>query len=156
MSPPDSSPATPDARPTTAPPPGVAAPSPAPAGPPAGAARRAKPRIEAGENLFLLLGAVVVAAAIAYGLYWVLIASHHVSTDDAYVNADVADVTPLVSGPIVSAPATDTLPVKKGDVLVVIDPTDFKIALASAEAALGRRPSARSRATSPTATPRRP
>ena len=81
---------------------------------------------------------MIVLAAVGYGVYWLLVASHHVSTDDAYVNADVADVTPLVSGPIISAPATDTLPVKKGDVLVVIDPTDFRIALASAEAALGQ------------------
>ena len=86
----------------------------------------------------MILGAVIAVAAIGYGIYWVLVASHHASTDDAYVNADVADVTPLVSGPIIAAPATDTLPVKRGDVLVVIDPTDFKIALASAQAALGR------------------
>ncbi len=139
MSPPDSSPASPamDARTTTAPPPGATAPSPAPPSPPAGAARGAKPRSNR-QNLFLILGAVVLVAAIAYGLFWLLVASHHVSTDDAYVNADVADVTPLVSGPIVSAPATDTKSVKQGDVLVVIDPTDFKIALASAEAALGQ------------------
>jgi membrane fusion protein (multidrug efflux system) len=81
---------------------------------------------------------VVLACALAWGLYWLLVSSHHVETDDAYVNADVADVTPLVGGPIVSAPATDTLPVKRGDVLVTIDPTDFKIALAADEAALGQ------------------
>ncbi|HEY2708274.1 MAG TPA: HlyD family efflux transporter periplasmic adaptor subunit [Caulobacteraceae bacterium] len=86
----------------------------------------------------MILGAVVLLGAVGYGIYWVLVASHHVSTDDAYVNADVADVTPLVSGPIVTAPATDTLPVKRGDVLVTIDPTDFKIALADAEASLGQ------------------
>jgi len=96
-----------------------------------------KPRSNRGR-LFVILGVVIAVAAIAYGLYWLLVASHHVSTDDAYVNADVADVTPLVSGPIVKAPATDTLPVKQGDVLVVIDPTDFRIALASAQAALGQ------------------
>ncbi len=77
-------------------------------------------------------------AAIVWGANWVLVGSHHVSTDDAYVNADVADVTPLVSGPIVAAPATDTLPVKEGDVLVIIDPADFKLALAEDEAALGQ------------------
>ena len=139
MSPPDSSPASPavDERTTTAPPPGAAPPSPAPAAPTAGRAAGAKPRSNR-QNLFLILGAVVVVAAIAYGLYWLLVASHHVSTDDAYVNADVADVTPLVSGPIVQAPATDTKQVKKGDPLVVIDPTDFRIALASAQAALGQ------------------
>jgi membrane fusion protein (multidrug efflux system) len=86
----------------------------------------------------VILGLVIVVAAIGYGLYYVLVASHHVSTDDAYVNADVADVTPLVSGPIVAAPATDTKPVKQGDTLVVIDPTDFRIALDSAQAALGQ------------------
>jgi membrane fusion protein, multidrug efflux system len=90
------------------------------------------------RQLFLLLGAVVALGAIVWGANWVLVGSHHVSTDDAYVNADVADVTPLVSGPIVAAPATDTLPVKKGDVLVIIDPADFKLALAEDEAALGQ------------------
>jgi membrane fusion protein (multidrug efflux system) len=98
---------------------------------------RPRPSTSRGR-LFLILGAVIVVCAIGYGLYWLLVASHHVSTDDAYVNADVADVTPLVSGPIVAAPATDTKPVRQGDTLVEIDPTDFKIALASAEAALGQ------------------
>jgi len=85
-----------------------------------------------------MLGGVVALGAIVWGADWLLVGSHHVSTDDAYVNADVADVTPLVSGPIISAPATDTMPVKKGDVLVVLDPADFKLALAQDEAALGQ------------------
>jgi membrane fusion protein (multidrug efflux system) len=88
--------------------------------------------------LFIILGVVVLVGAIAYGLNWVFVGSHHVSTDDAYVNADVADVTPLVAGPVIQAPISNTLPVKKGDVLVVIDPTDFKLALAADEAALGQ------------------
>jgi membrane fusion protein, multidrug efflux system len=133
-----------DAR-TTNPPPGAPPPGDASAGPAEAAAPAAvappapppKPRSNRNQ-LFLILGVVIAIAAIGYGVYWLLVASHHVSTDDAYVNADVADVTPLVSGPIISAPATDTLPVKRGDVLVVIDPTDFKIALDSAEAALGQ------------------
>jgi membrane fusion protein (multidrug efflux system) len=87
--------------------------------------------------LFVLLGVVVVLAAAAWGLEWLLVGSHHASTDDAYVNADEAQVTPLVSGPIIAAPVTDTQPVKKGDVLVVIDPADFKLALAQDEAQLG-------------------
>ncbi|HZZ89118.1 MAG TPA: biotin/lipoyl-binding protein, partial [Caulobacteraceae bacterium] len=138
MSPPDASPGSPamDARTTAAPP--AAAPSPVGAGPTATALPpRARPPSNR-QRLFLILGAAVAAGAVTYGLYWLLVASHHVSTDDAYVNADVADVTPLVSGPIISAPATDTLPVKKGDVLVELDPTDFRIALASAQAALGQ------------------
>jgi membrane fusion protein (multidrug efflux system) len=107
---------------------GEAEPPPA-TGPARGGSRR---------RLFLLLGAVVAAGALVWGADWLLVGSHHVSTDDAYVNADVADVTPLVSGPIISAPATDTKPVKQGDVLVELDPADFKLALAEDEAALGQ------------------
>ncbi len=137
------SPGAPSPTPSSpaAPSPGAAGPGPAPAAapapPPVAAAPPPKPRTNRGR-LFMILGVVIAVAAIGYGIYWVLVASHHVSTDDAYVNADVADVTPLVSGPIIAAPATDTKPVRLGETLVVIDPTDFKIALASAEAALGQ------------------
>jgi membrane fusion protein (multidrug efflux system) len=95
-------------------------------------------RVNRRRNLFMILGAVVALAAVGVTLDWLLVGSHHETTDDAYVDADVADVTPQVSGPIVSDPADDTVPVKKGDVLVVIDPADFKLALAQAEAALGQ------------------
>ncbi len=127
-----------DAR-TTAPPPLRPLPRPPAAGeaeplPAASAARGGSRR----RQLFALLGAVVAIGAVIWGANWVLVGSHHVSTDDAYVNADVADVTPLVSGPIIAAPATDTKPVKAGDVLVVIDPADFRLALAQDEAALGQ------------------
>ncbi|MBV9511341.1 MAG: HlyD family secretion protein [Caulobacteraceae bacterium] len=90
------------------------------------------------RQLFTILGAVIVAGALLYGVYWVLVASHHVSTDDSYVNADVAQVTPLVAGAIVADDVTDTQPVKQGQVLVQIDPSDFKLTLANAEAALGQ------------------
>jgi membrane fusion protein (multidrug efflux system) len=90
------------------------------------------------RRLFTILGSGGAVVAIAYGLYYVLVASHHVTTDDAYVQANTAAITPLISGPIISAPAADTLPVKKGDVLVVIDPSDFKLALAQAQATLGQ------------------
>jgi membrane fusion protein (multidrug efflux system) len=105
--------------------------------PPSAAAPPPKPKSNR-RLLFIILGVVVLIGVIIWGLNWVFVGSHHVSTDDAYVNADVADVTPLVAGPVIQAPISDTLPVKKGDVLVVIDPTDFKLALAADEAALGQ------------------
>ena len=95
-------------------------------------------RVNRRRNLFMILGAVVALAAVGVTLDWLLVGSHHETTDDAYVDADVADVTPQVSGPIVSDPADDTVPVRKGDVLVVIDPADFKLALAQAQAAFGQ------------------
>ena len=88
------------------------------------------------RQLFTLLGGVILVAAAAYFIYWLLVASHHVSTDDAYIQADVAQVTPQVAGSIISAPVYETKAVKQGDVLVVIDPSDYKIALAQAKATL--------------------
>jgi membrane fusion protein (multidrug efflux system) len=124
-----------DARTDTASATGAQAPAAAPAPPPPPAAKRSGFNR---QRLFIILGVVVAVVGIIWFLDWLLVGSHHVSTDDAYVNADVADVTPLVSGPIISAPATDTMEVKQGQVLVVIDPADFKLALAADEAALGQ------------------
>src|SRR5262245_19480109 len=60
------------------------------------------------KRLFTMLGLGVVAAVILYGLYYVLVASHYVSIDDAYVGADVAQVTPLTSGPVKAVHVADT------------------------------------------------
>jgi len=85
--------------------------------------------------LSLLAGAVVVGAA-GYGLYWLLVASHYVSTDNAYVGADTAQVTPLVSGQVVRILANETQVVKAGQPVVILDDADARIAVAAAKAAL--------------------
>ena len=89
---------------------------------------------QARGRLFGMLGLAVVAAAVLYGLYWFLVASHYVSTDDAYVGADVASVTPLVAGAVRAVHVADTQTVKAGDVLVEIDPADAQLAVARADA----------------------
>jgi membrane fusion protein (multidrug efflux system) len=90
------------------------------------------------KQLFSILFAVVALAAVTYGVWWGLVGSRYVSTDDAYVDADVAQVTPLVSGPVQEVRVVDTQPVKQGDVLVVLDPSDAEIEVAQAEAQLGQ------------------
>ncbi|PRY04025.1 HlyD family secretion protein [Paraburkholderia sp. BL25I1N1] len=90
------------------------------------------------KKLFALLGGAILVAGLAYASYWHFIASHHVSTDNAYTAAEVASITPAVSGIVRSVPVVNTQQVHKGDVLVVIDDTDAKIALAQAEADVGR------------------
>lgn len=89
------------------------------------------------NRLLLALGGVVGTAAVLSAAYWYLYGSHFVSTDNAYAAVEVAQVTPSVGGTISEVRVTDTQSVKKGDVLVVIDPTDAKLALAQAEADLG-------------------
>lgn len=57
-------------------------------------------------------------------------------TRDGMVRAYVVTMTPEVSGRIIEMPVVDNQFVHKGDLLMVIDPTDYRIALATAEAAV--------------------
>jgi membrane fusion protein (multidrug efflux system) len=88
------------------------------------------------RQLLTGLAAVVILGALAYGIYVFAFAGRSVSTDNAYVGAEVAQVTPLVSGPVASVSARETEFVKAGQPLVVLDDSDAKIAVAQAEAAL--------------------
>ncbi len=82
------------------------------------------------------LAMAVAGAAVIWGLWYLLIGRNHVSTDNAYVNAEVAQVTPLLSATVLEVKVKDTQHVKKGDELVLLDPANAKIAVAEAEAQL--------------------
>lgn len=86
----------------------------------------------------LLIGLVVAVVAVAalYFLYHAFIGSRSVSTDNAYVAGDTAEVTPLTSGKVVEVLVTDTQPVRKGQLLFRLEDSDQRIALAQAEAGL--------------------
>lgn len=90
------------------------------------------------RQLFTALAGIVALSAIGYGTYWWLYASHFVSTDNAYAAVEIAQVTPSVGGTVAKVNVIDTQKVKKGDVLVVIDDTDARLALQLAEAEYGR------------------
>jgi len=85
-----------------------------------------------------LLGGAVVLAAVGSTAYWKLHASHFVSTDNAYAAAEVAQITPSIGGTVLEVKVSDTQAVKQGDVLLVIDPTDARLAVAQASAELDR------------------
>ncbi|MEH2473402.1 multidrug resistance efflux pump [Nitrobacteraceae bacterium AZCC 2161] len=57
-------------------------------------------------------------------------------TRDGMVRAYVVTMTPEISGRIIEMPVVDNQFVRKGDLLMVIDPTDYRIALDTAEAAV--------------------
>ncbi|QNA82746.1 HlyD family efflux transporter periplasmic adaptor subunit [Sphingomonas sp. So64.6b] len=88
------------------------------------------------RKLLTILAIVVVVAAAIWGLWYFLTQAGRVHTDNAYVGADSAQVTSLVSGAVIDVRVGGTQVVKKGDILVVIDPADAKIDVATAEAAL--------------------
>ena len=84
------------------------------------------------------IAAAVLLAGAGYGGWYVLVGSHHVSTDNAYVGADTASVTPMVAAQVLNVRVSDTQAVRRGDVLVQLDDSDARIALAQAEAELAR------------------
>src|SRR5215475_6928093 len=84
------------------------------------------------------VGSTVAAVALAYGLYWAQVLRYHQTTDDAYVNGNVVQITPQISGTVIGIGADDTQFVKAGQALVRLDPADAKVALDQAEAQLAR------------------
>jgi membrane fusion protein (multidrug efflux system) len=86
-----------------------------------------------------LFGAFAAGVALIGGGYTAmntLVWSKHAVTDNAYVGADVAQVTSQLAAPVSAVLVEDTRQVHKGDVLVRLDDTDAKIAVANAEANL--------------------
>jgi membrane fusion protein (multidrug efflux system) len=106
----------------------------APARAPEKAAAKAGGNNRLRTRLLIGLGGVVALSTLAYGAYAYTAAARYVTTDNAYVGADMAQINSQISGPIAEVRVSDTKAVHKGDVLVVIDPADAKLKLASAEA----------------------
>ena len=84
------------------------------------------------------IAAVVLLGAAGYGGWYALVGSHYVETDNAYVGAETAQITPMVAGQVIAIGPSETQAVKRGDVLVRLDDSDARIALASAEADLAK------------------
>ncbi len=84
--------------------------------------------------LFSALALGVAAAGAGYWAYWELVASRFVSTDNAYTAAEVASVTAEIDGRVAAIDVVDSQKVGQGDVLVVIDDTDARLAMRQAEA----------------------
>ena len=82
------------------------------------------------------LGLLVLVVALLWGAWYLLFGRNHISTDNAYVNAEMAQVTPLVGAQAIEVLVSDTQAVKKGDILVKLDPTNMEIAVAQAQADL--------------------
>lgn len=80
------------------------------------------------------LAILLIVIAIIYGIWYFLVGSRHATTDNAYTNAESAQVMALVSGPVAQVFVSDTQQVQKGDLLVRLNPDDQKISLAKAEA----------------------
>jgi membrane fusion protein, multidrug efflux system len=86
----------------------------------------------------LAVAGVTLIAGLAYAAYWALVLRHYQSTDNAYVQAPMVQVTPQVGGTVLAVLADDTDIVQAGQPLVRLDPSDAKLALERAESQLAQ------------------
>jgi membrane fusion protein (multidrug efflux system) len=83
---------------------------------------------------FRILGCCVVAAALAYIAYEYQTGPAIIFTDDAYVDASLAQVTPQIDGTVSEINVHDTQYVKRGDILVTLDDQDALLDVDAAKA----------------------
>lgn len=107
-----------------------------PAAPVAAPAAEAPAKKKRSVRSFLLpiIGLALLGAGSYYGYNYWTDGRFMISTDDAYVQADMSFVSPKISGYIDKVLVSENQKVKAGDPLFVIDNGDYKIAVAQAEA----------------------
>ncbi len=86
----------------------------------------------------LVLSTIVAVAGGGYLAYDLLVASRYESTENAYVQGNLVQITPQIGGTVTAILVDDTDHVKAGQPLVRLDPADAKVALQQAEAALAQ------------------
>ena len=88
------------------------------------------------KTMLLRLGLGIGLLAVAWGGWYLLFQRGIASTDNAYVGADSAVITPRIAAAVAEVRVMDTQRVNAGDILVRLDDADAKVELAAAEAAL--------------------
>ena len=105
---------------------------------PAAAAPTASTPNPARRKGLIAIAVLVLLGAVGYGVYWALALKHIESTDNAYVQGNVVQITPQVSGTVVAILADDADRVKAGQPLIRLDAADARVALDQAEAQLAQ------------------
>ncbi|PAQ08149.1 HlyD family secretion protein [Mesorhizobium temperatum] len=94
----------------------------------------AKKKRSARSFLLPIIALGLLGAGAWYGYDYWTDGRFMISTDDAYVQADMAFISPKISGYVDQVKVTENQQVKAGDPLLVVDNGDYKIAVAQAEA----------------------
>jgi membrane fusion protein, multidrug efflux system len=94
------------------------------------------------QSVFRRPGVIIAAAALAIvgigcGAFAMFHSFTHECTDDAFVDAHIILTAPKIAGRVAAVQIDDNQDVKKGNLLVEIDPADAQAALAQAQAKLG-------------------
>jgi membrane fusion protein (multidrug efflux system) len=90
-----------------------------------------RPRRRLIRTVLLVVVPVIVGLL---GLYWYAMTGRYVSTENAYVKADMVAISPDVDGRVIAVEVAENQFVRQGDVLFRLDPEPFQLALDMAEA----------------------
>ena len=84
----------------------------------------------------VIVPAITAVIFFLAGIYFMIHSIYYQSTDDAFVEGHIVSIAPRVSGPVEQMLIDDNMPVKKGQLLIVIDPNDYEVKLAQTKAKL--------------------
>jgi membrane fusion protein (multidrug efflux system) len=95
----------------------------------------ASPRPAGGRKRRVMAAALIVAAGLGAwkGYHWYTHGRFLVGTDDAYVRTETATLAARVAGHVARVAVVDNARVKAGDLLLVIDDGDYRLAVGAAE-----------------------
>jgi membrane fusion protein (multidrug efflux system) len=88
------------------------------------------------RRTFLIVGGIVLLLAAIFGVRYWLHARTHETTDDAFIDGHIVQVSPKLSGYVAKIYVKSNQEVKEGDLLAEIDPRDYEAKLEQARAAL--------------------
>ena len=74
----------------------------------------------------VIVPAITAVIFFLAGIYFMIHSIYYQSTDDAFVEGHIVSIAPRVSGPVEQMLIDDNMPVKKGQLLIVIDPNDYE------------------------------
>jgi membrane fusion protein (multidrug efflux system) len=83
-----------------------------------------------------VVAAAVIVAGLVIGIRYLIWVRGHASTDDAYITSNVVQISPQVTGTVQRVLVNDNELVSKGQLLVALDDSTYRAAVAQAEADL--------------------
>jgi membrane fusion protein (multidrug efflux system) len=100
-----------------------------------GQSRAAPPARRLRRLLRPVIGVVLVAGVALVANWWFTEGRYVQSTDDAYVQGDIAVLGPRIEGDVIGIPVADNQVVHKGEPLILLDPSDWQARLDQVRAA---------------------
>lgn len=84
----------------------------------------------------VIVPAVTAIIFLIFGIYFTIHSIFYQSTDDAFIEGHIVSIAPRVEGPVLKLYIDDNQEVKKGDLLLEIDPNDYQVKLNQVKAKL--------------------